>query len=229
MRESINLGVDIARGEYIMKLDEHCVMDQGYDLKLKADCEDNWVVIPRRYRLDAPNWKVIEDGRPPIDYMFLDFPFENGKFYRGLQGVEWRERYNKRIDIPIDDTMSWQGSCWFMKRKYWDKIGPLDSELYGTFVHEAQEIGNKVWLGGGRLVVNKKTWYAHYHKNRSSGGMSREQYSRFSLAKDRGRKECIDYWLGNKWPGRIHNFDWLIEKFWPVPHWPENWREQIKI
>ncbi|PJE65244.1 hypothetical protein COU91_02700 [Candidatus Saccharibacteria bacterium CG10_big_fil_rev_8_21_14_0_10_47_8] len=72
MRGSINTGLDIARGEYIMKIDEHCMVDQGYDAKLAADCEDNWVVIPRRYRLDAENWKVIEDGRPPIDYMHID-------------------------------------------------------------------------------------------------------------------------------------------------------------
>ena len=61
MRGSINAGVDIARGEYIMKIDEHCIVDEGFDTKLKADCEDNWVVIPRRYRLDAENWKIAEE------------------------------------------------------------------------------------------------------------------------------------------------------------------------
>ena len=46
MRASINAGVAISTGTHIMKIDEHCTVDQGYDVKLKADCEENWVVIP---------------------------------------------------------------------------------------------------------------------------------------------------------------------------------------
>src|SRR3989344_259711 len=59
MRESINRGILISRGKFIMKLDEHCMVDRSFDVKLAADCEDNWVVIPRRYRLDPENWSII--------------------------------------------------------------------------------------------------------------------------------------------------------------------------
>ena len=76
MRESINQGVALSKGEYIMKIDEHCMVGQGYDKILAADCEENWVVIPRRKRLDADNWKLIEDGRPPVDYMKIDYPYQ---------------------------------------------------------------------------------------------------------------------------------------------------------
>jgi len=89
MRAAINSGIAIARGEYIMKLDEHCMVDEGFDAKLKANCEDNWVVIPRRYRLDADDWKIIEDGRPPIDYMYI----ENKGGY--LHGTLWNERHHQ--------------------------------------------------------------------------------------------------------------------------------------
>jgi len=232
MRASINDGVAVSKGKYIMKTDEHCMFDEGFDLKLKADCEDNWVVIPRRYRLDAENWKLIEDGRPPIDYMFLDYPYKTkGDVTDGLHGNEWRQMHYDRKDILIDDTMSWQGSCWFMPRTWWNFLEPLDDELYGSFTHESQEIGNKTWQGGGRLVVNKKTWYAHFHKGRKGKGygFSTEQYKIFSKDKEKGRLACIDYWLNDKWPKRIHDFDWLIKKFWPLPNWPENWKEQIKI
>lgn len=232
MRASINDGVALSKGKYIMKTDEHCMFDEGFDVKLEADCEDNWVVIPRRYRLDPDAWKIIEDGRPPIDYMFLDYPYKTkGDVTDGLHGNEWRQMYNARRDVLIDDTMSWQGSCWFMPRIWWNFLGPLDDELYGSFTHESQEIGNKTWLAGGRLVVNKKTWYAHFHKGKKGKGygFSIEQYKKFSQEKERGRQACIDYWINNKWPNRIHDFEWLINKFWPVPNWPENWKEQIKI
>lgn len=230
MRESINAGVRLSKGEYIMKIDEHCMVDQGFDVKLKSDCEDNWVVIPRRYRLNAEEWKIIEDGRPPIDYMFLAYPYERpGDHTCGLHGSEWKRP--ERADILIDDTMSWQGSCYFMKRKYWDQLGEMDSSKYGWFTQEAQEIGNKVWLGGGRLVVNKKTWYAHYHKGKNGKGygFSQKQYEIHGEMNERGRRFCIDYWINDKWPERVHDFKWLIEKFWPVPTWPENWEEQIQI
>lgn len=230
MRESINLGVSISSGKYIMKIDEHCMVDQGFDVKLSADCKNNWVVIPRRYRLDAENWKLIEDGRAPIDYMYIAYPYErpNDKTC-GLHGSEWKRP--ERADILIDDTMSWQGSCYFMTRKHWDWLGGLDSKLYGPFTQEAQEIGNKTWLGGGRLVVNKKTWYAHYHKGTKGKGygFSNLQYDAHMKGTEKGRLFCIDHWVNNKWDKRIHDWKWLIEKFGPVPTWPEDWEARLEI
>lgn len=233
MRASINLGMKLARGEYVMKIDEQCMVDQGFDLKLMANCEDDWVVIPRRYRLDADAWVLIEDGRKPIDYMYLAYPYER-PFDKtcGLHGAEWKERYHERKDIMIDDTMSWQGSCYFMKKSYWDSlIVALDDINYGTFTQEAQEIGNKVWLSGGRLVVNKNTWYAHWHKgSKGKGyGFSNDQYKRHMAGTERGRVYCIDYWVNNRWADRIHDFEWLLDKFAPVPTWMDNWKEQIEI
>src|SRR3990167_6732652 len=56
MRNAINSAVAIAQGDYILKCDAHCMFDEGYDVKLQADCEDNWIVIPRRYALDPEKW-----------------------------------------------------------------------------------------------------------------------------------------------------------------------------
>ena len=230
MRETINRGVAISKGEYVMKLDEHCMLDQGWDTKLLADIEDNWVVIPRRYRLDAENWLIAEDGRPPVDYMYLTYPYERPYDWKcGLHGFEWRQRYLDRKDIMIDDTMSWQGSCYLMSRKWWDYLGGLSEVGYGAFTHEAQEIGNKTWLGGGRLVVNKNTWYAHLHKGKSGKkyGFSNAQYREFMRSKEAGRQFCIDYWVNDKWPERKYDFEWLLAKFWPIPGWSDNWKETI--
>lgn len=228
MRAAINAGIAISRGEYIMKADEHTMWDAGYDLKLIADCEDNWCVIPRRYRLDADKWEIIKDRRAPIDYMYLAYPYERPYDKTcGLHGDLWKRP--ERDSILIDDTMSWQGSAWFMKRKYWDELFPggLDDENYGNFTQEAQEIGNMVWLSGGRLVVNKKTWYGHYHKgSKGKGyGFSNEQYRRHLESMERGRLYCIEYWLNTK--DYKHDFEWLLKKFWPVPTWPDDWKERI--
>lgn len=228
MRHAINTGVRIAKGEFIMKIDEHCMMDQGYDLKLAANCESDWVVIPRRRRLDPDNWRLIEDGRPPIDYMYVSYPYER-PYDRscGLYGAEDRQRGREREDILIDDNMTSQGSCWFLRRDYFWKLLPegMDDKNYGPFNHEAQEISLNCWLSGGRHVVNKNTWYAHYHKGkRGKGyGFSNEQYKQFTAQKEKARRYAIEYWLGP----RLEDFAKLLEKFWPVPTWPENWRERL--
>lgn len=229
MRAAINAGMSIAQGEFVMKTDEHCMFDEGFDEKLKNDCQDDWVVIPRRYRLDPENWVIFEDGRSPIDYMYLAYPYERqGDKTCGLHGELWKERYYEKKDILIDDTMSWQGSCYFLKKKYWNElIHPLDEINYGTFTQEAQEIGNKVWLSGGRLVVNKKTWYAHFHKGKrgKNYGFTNEQYKNHREEMERGRKFCIDYWLNTK--DYKYDFEWLLKKFWPVPGWKNTWKEDI--
>jgi glycosyltransferase involved in cell wall biosynthesis len=71
MRRGITSCVQIARGEYVMKIDAHCMVDEGFDVKLVADCEPNWVVIPRRKRLDAERWEVQDVGKPDVDYNYL--------------------------------------------------------------------------------------------------------------------------------------------------------------
>lgn len=212
MRSAINSGIALAQGEYIMKIDEHCMVEDGFDVKLKADCEDDWIVVPRRYRLDANNWKIIEDGRPPIDYMYL----ENRDGY--LHGEIWKERTNERKDVLIDDLMTFQGSCWFMKKKFWNEvIGPMDDVNYGPFANEAQELGNKAWLSGGRVVVNKKTWYAHWHRDKRGYNFTNEQQRQFSDSVAKGRAYSSDYWLNNKWDKRIYDYEWLLNKF-PKPN-----------
>nr|MBP9687564.1 hypothetical protein [Candidatus Woesebacteria bacterium] len=35
------------------------------------------------------------------------------------------------------------------------------------------------------------------------------------------------YWMADKWEERVHNMDWFIEKFMPMPTWPDNWRELL--
>lgn len=229
MRASINMGMALAKGDYVMKIDEHCILDEGYDVKLAADCEPNWVVIPRRYRLDVDTWGVLSDGRPPVDYNYLAYPYQRYHDQTcGLHGEEWKRP--DRADILIDDTVSCQGSCYFTTRKWWfEMIGPLDDKNYGPFTHEAQEVCNKSWLGGGRVVVNKKTWYAHMHKGKrgKNYGFSNAQYRKHQDLKEKGRLFCIDHWVNNKWEGRKRDFEWFFEHFGLFPGWKETWKEDI--
>jgi glycosyltransferase involved in cell wall biosynthesis len=240
MRASINRAIALSNGEYIMKIDEHCTVGQGFDRILKEDCGEKDVVIPRRKRWDAENWVMIEDGRPDIDYMYLEYPFlKEFDKTQGLHGAEWKRP--ERAIVQIDDTPTMQGSCYFVRRAWWDTIIPLglDDTRYGTFTQEAQEISMASWLFGGSVKVNKKTYYAHFHKGkRGKGyGFSNEQYRRHMEGNERGRLFCINYWINN---GHFSDpifshirtkqpFSWLInEKFPTMPGWDGDWQTRLE-
>jgi glycosyltransferase involved in cell wall biosynthesis len=213
MRAAINAAVRICNGDYIMKTDAHCMFAQGFDEQLIKDSEDNWLSIPQKYSLDAENWTKFKE---PVQYYYLTSPEEVSIYGKGLHGRIWDSKHQERKDYQIDDLMSFQGSCWFMPKKLYEDIDYMD-ETNTTPYQEAQELGNKVWLSGGRVIINKNTWYAHLHKGKKYG-------RGYNLPNDSKRKyedESMDFWLNNKWSKQVRNFDWLIEKFNP-PGW-ENW------
>lgn len=228
MRWGINAGVSLAKGKYIMKTDDHCMFDQGFDkVLIENHLDGKWVQIPRRYSLDADKWE-INKTRPYRDYMYLTFPKQGGMSDSGIRGTEWWERQRSRTapEFDIDDTPSMQGSCYFMTKDHFvNFLGGMSEVGYGTFAQEAQEIGNKTWLGGGALKVNKKTWYAHLHKGKQHGRMYHVNQAWYKEMIE-GTQWSADYWMNNRWEARIHDFAWLVEEKFPdMPTWPKNWRE----
>ena len=101
--------------------------------------------------------------------------------------------------------MIFQGSFYLMSRKHWDFLGGLQVEGYGEFAQEATELALKTWLSGGKVMVNKNTWYAHKHRKfgrvRSPWGTKE------------GNRYSKDFWLNNKWDKRIHDLEWLFKRF----------------
>lgn len=229
MRDAINSGVSIANGEYVMKVDAHCAFSKAFDIELQKNCDDDWIVIPRRYSLDSETWTYSRHkNRPFVDYEYLLYPL-NKKVMRkrmGIHALVWDERILNRCDRILDENMTFQGSCWFMKRDHFvNRIGYMSEEGYGTFVSEAQELGLKTQLMGGKIMTNKKVWYAHLWKGDPYRKRFKELYNRSytrvsgTEAKD-GSNFTIDYWLNNRWKDAKYPFVWLLERFWPVPTWP---------
>ena len=210
MRGAINAGVEQAKGEYIMKIDAHCMVDQGFDVKLIAEHKPNWVQVPRRKRLDAENWCIQDCGKIDIDYEYVTNP-KNGE---DMHGTKWDALARQRQDILIDDLMTFQGSCWFMTREYFYELELMDEDLYGKFYNEAQEISFKAWLSGGECKVNKKTWYAHLHKGKVYG----KGYTMGSEQRPIASKAMM-LWVEDKaWHKQTKPFQWLITHFKP-PTW----------
>jgi glycosyltransferase involved in cell wall biosynthesis len=228
MRAAINQGVAVAKGEFIFKADGHIMFGQDFDAILAADCEKDWVVVPRRKRLDPENWCELDVGKPDIDYMFLTYPSDKQAWGgKGLNGYVWDE-LNKNRDlkaVEIDDLMSSQGSGWFMRRDYFHWLELMDESCYGTFWNEFQEIGLKTWLSGGRVIVNKRTFYCHLHKGK--------KYGRGYTLTESSLRHGATYtrrWMtepvGGAWHKATMPLTDHIEFFWAkhggVPTWPED-------
>lgn len=156
MRGAINAGVGVSQGEFIMRTDEHCMFAQGFDKAMTDACQPNWIMTAIRHFLDPNKWEVMDI--PPFIYEKLKI--RDGKF----EGQRWPNRDKSCAKIKIDETMSMQGSVWVMPRKWWDKvIGELQTEGYGPLIQDSHEMIFKTWKAGGKLMLNKNTWFAHKH------------------------------------------------------------------
>jgi len=238
-RAATNEAAKFSQAKFIMKCDAHCAFDEGFDVKLMADCEPDWTVIPRMYNLHVFDWKCNACGHQSYQGP-IPTQCEKCKASQGFERVMvWKPRFTRKTDFArFDNTLHFQywgacgkrpesqgdiadvmccvGACWFMHRqRYWD-IGGMD-ENHGSWGQMGVELACKSWLSGGRQVVNKKTWFSHLFRTQQGFSFPYPQSGRQI---ENARKYSRDLWTNNKWPKAVHKFDWLIEKFSPIPDWP---------
>lgn len=233
LKPMINMLAHLANGKYIYKSDAHCAFGKGFDEILQADMEDDWIVTPR-FKIIKKDWSIqMRDGQEEFyDYFYLCCPFTDPKGLRFKAGGHWAERTRDRLSdefysrgladltpwpTHIDQTPQIHGSGWFVNREYYlEKLKFPEIDPFG----HAQEpiwLALKNWLIGGQVMVNKNTWYAHLHQNSNERG-----YAEDRSHTERTYNETASYWLKN--PG----FEKFVEKFMPMPGWPQNWRELLQ-
>lgn len=208
-RQSINKLAKLAKGEFIMKLDAHCAMDKGWDVKLVADATDPSVTwVPRMYNLD------IETFKPKLhkltDYMYISSPKAEKPFRAEYYTGDEYKRWHRRKEL-LDDTMACMGPCWFMHKSRFFEQGGCD-EGHGSWGAMSVEVSLKAWMSGGSLKVNKKTWFAHWFR----GGIG-FPYELSGNAVERARKYSRELFVEGKFKG-VRDLQWVVDKFNP-PTW----------
>ena len=242
-RAATNEAAKLSRAKFIMKLDAHCSVGKGFDVKLMADCKPDWTVIPKMYNLHVFDWQCekcgartyqgVEPKRCKARCGGKKFKkvlvwkrrknrvTTSWRFDNNLKFEYWRA-YSKRPEAraqgDIVDTMSSIGACFFMHRQRFFDLGGLD-ERHGSWGQVGTEVACKTWLSGGRQVVNKRAWFGHLF--RTGKGFS-FPYPLRGSAVNKARKHSKHLWLGNNWPGAKHDLAWLIDKFSPVPDWEKS-------
>jgi len=216
-RQAINTAVSLSKGEFVMSVDAHCCVAPGFDEQLAKDHgADNWVQVPRRSRLLHETWTATNWEKPPIDYEY--FMWQKLKIGR-IAAYKWDVKTMANLDKPIDDIMTMQASLWFMKKSWFEKMGFMCVEGYTGWGQEGEEICLETMKNGGRAVVNKNTWYAHLHKGQVHGRMYRWTQHDIQPSYD----YSYDYWINKNKDFFIS----VIEKFWPIPNFPDNWKDRL--
>lgn len=230
-RQATNDACRISRAKYVMKVDGHCSFDKGFDVKMMNDMQDDWTMVPIMYNLHAFNWvcdkcevseyqgkshpcpKCGGEMRRDIIWKHKTNPTSTAyRFDNTLHFQYWGD-YKKKQTGQLVESMSIQGSCFMMTReKYWEL--DICDEAHGSWGQQGVEVACKTWLSGGRIIINKNTWYAHMF--RTQGGDFGFPYPNPGISK--AREYSRDLWLNDKWDKAVHPFSWLIEKFNP-PDW----------
>jgi len=245
-RAAANQAVKLSKAKYVMKCDAHCAFDKAFDVKMLEAIKDHhdWTMVPVMKNLHAFDWVCPEGHRryqgpsgpcqvcgkeTKRDILWQAKPSPNSVSYcfDSTPHFQYFGAYAKRPEGQgeITETMSLQGSCWMLTReKYWEL--DICDENFGSWGSQGIEVAVKTWLSGGRVMVNKKTWYAHLF--RTQGGDFSFPYPIKGSDQEKAKTFARDLFFNNKWPLQKRPLSWLVEKFWPVPGWTDEDLKKLK-
>lgn len=245
-RAATNEAARYSQAKYLMKCDAHCAFDQGFDVKLLRDMQDDWTMVPTMRNLHIFDWicdnckhrkyqgptpekcekcggKMQRDvvwnpKRNPQSNSYCFDPTPHFQYFR-----EFSTRPEGKGDLT--ETMSLQGSCFLMTRERYHALNICD-ETFGSWGSQGIEVACKTWLSGGRVVVNHRTWYGHCF--RTQGGDFGFPYEISGRQTEAAKQYAKKLFFENRWEQQIYPLSWLVEKFWPVPGWTDEDLKTIK-
>jgi hypothetical protein len=242
-RAATNLAARVSTAKYILKLDAHCAIAEGFDVELMRAAEilgSNVTQIPLQKRLHVYN-QVCQGCGAVYDQAPQRIACPTCKNPSFRKELVWKPRPNGHstnwvIDSELHfqyasakgqvgdypEVMSFLGACMFVERAHFLELGGFD-ESVGSWGQYAQEWACKEWLSGGRVVCNRLTWYAHFFR---VGGIG-FPYDIKAADQEYARQYSRKMWRGNNWPGQAQPLRWLVDKFWPVAGWTQEQRDAL--
>ena len=170
-RAATNEGAKLSQAKYIMKCDAHCSFDKGFDVKLMADCEYDWTVIPRMYVLDAFHWVCLDCKKEHPQGPALKNCVKCGGTNIERK-IVWDIKKRKRTDYMWFDKT--------LRMKYFDRIGLGE---YGPDINATKEkYSHKLrdWSSGDITDVMcgiGACWFLHRDRYFELGGMDEQHGS----------------------------------------------------
>lgn len=180
-------------------------------------CFEDYKATKRNDKCDSTSfhkemmWIPRKGGPNSLFYRFdntLHFQYWN----------DFKKREEGKEELP--PSMSIQGSFFMLTReKYWE-LNICDPK-HGSWGQQGVEVACKTWLSGGEVRILPTTWYAHMFRTQGEDFGFPYQNNTVTQARLYSR----DLWfspfeeLKKKFPPAIHDLNWLIQRFDPVPDW----------
>lgn len=255
-RAAINEAARLARGKYIMKLDAHCIMDEGFDVKLIKDYQPQQIVIPAQYNLHAFNWRCKKcgnewyQGPTPTQCMLPGEKRQpnttcNGKDFE--KKIIWEKRDSRRSEFyRFDNTLHFQ--YWGERKNHPESQQPiaptmscigacwfLSLDYFWELEGMDEEHGSWGQMGTelacktwlyGGSMVTNKNTW-YAHLFRTQGGDFSFPYKQDQNQIDHAREHSRNMWTKGTWKKAKYPLHYLVERFWPVPGWTESDLKQI--
>lgn len=158
-------------------------------------------------------WKAKESPRS------TSFTFDKTLHFQYF--AEFKKRPEGKGDLT--ETMSLQGSCFMLTRKKYWELNICDEE-FGSWGQQGVEVACKTWFSGGRVMCLQTTWYAHMFRTKDGFSFP---YPQSGKQIENARKRSRELFKEGKFKG-VHNLDWLLDKFFPVPYWHYNNKDREK-
>ena len=247
-RAATNQAVKIAKGKYVMKIDAHVALDEGFDVKMLeafSKLDDDVTLIPLMRNLHVFNW-VCKNGH---------------ERYQGRSGtcdecgkpttkdIVWiSKRSPKTFTFRFDKTMHFQ---------YWGALAKEPENIKGALCNDGTHDTNlreTLSVQGSCFMITRekyialdicsedfnswgqqgveiacKTWLSggrvisnlntwYAHMFRTKGGDFGFPYSNPQDKVNENREKSRELFQRNKWPLAMRKFQWLLDKFNP-PDW----------
>ncbi len=238
----------LSKAKYVAKVDAHCAFDQGFDRKMIEffkEVGEDIVAVPVMRNLHAFDW-VCPDGHRryqglsgpcptngcgkettrDVVWISKTRPESTSYCFDSVPHFQYNREYTRRPDYKemkekygYTETMSLQGSFFMSTRyNYWKY--ELNDERMGNWGNQGVELACAMWLAGGRVLVNHKTWYAHLF--RTQGGDFGFPWGAKEGEIQKTKNAVKDKFWNMKHPKQIHPVSWLIRRFATIPGWDEN-------
>lgn len=248
-RAGTNLALKIAKGKYVAKVDAHCSFDKGFDRKMIDFFKvvgNNVVAVPIMRNLWAFDWKCYHcgwkkyQGRTPEKCeqcgksdkirrkmiwvgkerpQSVAYSFDSEPHFQYFNEFKNRQEYKDQIVNGYTETMSLQGSFFMAERNKFIELD-LSDESVGNWGNQGLDVACRMWLSGGRVLVNHNTWYAHMF--RTQGGDFGFPWHNSGKETDKTKSQVWCKIIEKRLPKQIYPVSWLVRRFMPVADWDED-------
>lgn len=246
---------ELANAKWVMKIDSHCLVDEGFDVKLLKDAKDNQTIVPALYNLHGFDWVCNKCGNTwyqgaKPEYCFLpgEKRIKNDKcdsksFSRK---IILKPRLSRRSEFYRFDT---EPHFQYHGQRKKDKNAQgmiaetmsiqgscfmLTKKKYKELNVCDENLGS--W-GSQGIEVACKTWLSGgqvvTNKNTWYSHLFRTQqgfgfpYPISGNQTESAKKKVRDLFYNNKWEKQIYPLSWLIEKFKPLPDWHDEKGKEV--